>query len=316
VRPAAIRPRPAASPPAWAGGAIILLLAGAPLAARILAYPYLLAIADRAAIMGGAAISLQFLIGGAGLISLGHAAFLGIGGYAAIACAAWGVNEAALSLPLALLGATAFALGTGSAALRTRGITFIMITLAFAQMAYFIAQSLAVFGGDDGMPLDPPRLLGSSALQTPLGQHVLALLTLALLLAAFRVVTGSRYGRVLRAARESEARVVAAGYSVRHVRLIAYALAGGAAGISGWLLSVHAGFVSPAMMEWRVSGELLVMAILVGSREPEGAILGAVSVVAAEEVLSATTEHWRLIFCPLVIGFALWRARGWSAMRA
>ncbi len=142
------------------GWTALLLLALAPVAARALDDPYLAVLATRAAILAAAAVSLQLIVGPGGLVSLGHAAFLGIGGYAALGLAVAGVNEAALSLPAAVLGAALFARATGGLALRTRGVTFIMITLAFAQMAYFIAQSLEILGGDDGAPLDPPRLFG------------------------------------------------------------------------------------------------------------------------------------------------------------
>jgi len=291
---------------AWnVGLGLWLALAAAPWVARLAAYPYLVDIADRAALTAAAAISLQFLVGVAGLVSLGHAAFLGIGGYAALAFAVGGANEAALSLPAAVIGAASFAALTGLLALRTRGVTFIMITLAFAQMAYFIAQSFELFGGSDGMPLDPPALLGTGLLRSPAALHGIALLALAACLVGAPRLTRSRFGRVLRAGTESPARVIAAGFDLRAVRLRAYVLSGAAAGAIGWLLAEHAGFVSPAMMEWRVSGELLVMVILGGTRTPEGAGLGAVGLVAAEEVLAAFTDHWRLLLAPVLILIAL-----------
>ncbi len=293
----------------WGFAALLAALALAPIAARALAYPYLVSLAGRATILAAAAVSLQLVVGLAGLVSLGHAAFLGIGAYAALALATMGLNEAAVSLPVGIAGAAAFALGTGRLALRTRGVTFIMITLAFAQMAYFVAQSFEVLDGDDGAPLDPPRLLGTSVLDEPATLNALALIVLALLVPGSRILAASRFGRVLRAATESEARATAAGFDVRRTRLAAYVLAGAAGGLAGWLLAVHAGFVSPAMLEWRLSGELLVMVILGGVARPEGAAIGAVAVVAAEEVLSGLTSHWRLIFGPLVIALVLLRGR-------
>jgi branched-chain amino acid transport system permease protein len=296
---------------AWTWGFIALLaaLALAPVAARALAYPYLVSLAARAAILAAAAVSLQLVVGPAGLVSLGHAAFLGIGGYVALGLATAGLNEAALSVPAAIGAAAAFALGTGRLALRTRGVTFIMITLAFAQMAYFVAQSFEVLGGSDGAPLDPPLLFGTAVLSAPGVLNALALAVLAGLVFGVRVLAASRFGRVLRAATESEARVTASGFDIARARLGAYVLAGAGGGLAGWLFAVHAGFVGPAMLEWRLSGELLVMVILGGATRPEGAVAGAVAVVAAEEVLSGLTEHWRLIFGPLIIALVLLRGR-------
>ena len=294
----------------WGLAALLVGLALGPVAARMLAYPYLASLAARATILAAASVSLQLVVGLAGLVSLGHAAFVGIGAYAALALAMLGLNEAAVSLPAGIAGAAAFAFGTGRLALRTRGVTFIMITLAFAQMAYFVAQSFEVLGGDDGAPLDPPRLLGTSILAQPFALNALALVVLAGLVLGSRRLAASRFGRVLRAATESEARVTAAGFDVRRARLAVYGLAGAAGGLAGWLLAVHAGFVSPAMLEWRLSGELLVMVILGGVARPEGAAIGAVAVVAAEEVLSGLTGHWRLIFGPLIIALVLLRGRG------
>jgi branched-chain amino acid transport system permease protein len=295
----------------WTLGLAIALavLILAPVAARVFAYPYLTSLATRAAILASGAVSLQLVVGLAGLVSLGHAAFLGIGGYAALGLAAAGMDEAAISLPAAIAGAAGFGWVTGRLALRTRGVTFIMITLAFAQMAYFVAQSFEFLGGSDGAPLDPPLLLGSTLLGAPLALHALALAVLIVFVLGARVLAASRFGRVLRAATESEARVTASGFDVRRARLAAYVLAGAGAGVAGWLLGVHAGFVSPTMLEWRASGELLVMVILGGAARPEGAVIGAVGVVAAEEVLAGMAEHWRLIFGALIIAVVLLRGR-------
>lgn len=296
----------------WRDVALVLVLAClafAPLGARAVGNPYLLSLATRAAILAAACVSLQVVVGLAGLVSLGHAAFLGIGGYAALALATAGNTEAAISLPVAIIGSACFALPTGMLALRTRGVTFIMITLAFAQMAYFVAQSFEVLGGSDGAPLDPPLLFGTRLLQGGIAQHILSLLVLVAFLFGASVLARSRFGRVLRAARDSEARVAAAGFDARRARLAAYVLAGAAAGVAGWLLGEHAGFVGPAMLEWRVSGELLVMLILGGAGHPAGAVLGAVGVTVLEEVLSGLSDQWQLIFGTIIIGIVLWRGR-------
>jgi branched-chain amino acid transport system permease protein len=292
-------------------GVALTLLAAAPLAAAALHNPYVLSLATRAAILGVAAVSLQLIVGYGGLVSFGHAAFLGIGAYAVPMLAAVGLDDAVVSLPVAMAAAGGFALATGWVALRTSGVTFIMITLAFAQMAYFIAQSLAAFGGDDGTPLDrTPPVFGSPVLEYRPAFHLVALAVLVGLVLMVRALGASRFGRALRAARQSEARVVTSGIDVRLVRLIAYALAGASGGIAGWLLAVHSDFVSPALLEWRNSGELLVMVIL-GGLTPEGAALGAVALVLLQEALAGLTDHWRLILGPAIVLFVLLRGRLW-----
>jgi branched-chain amino acid transport system permease protein len=281
----------------------------APVAANQLGNQYLLSLATTATIFALAAASLQLIVGQGGLVSFGHAAFLGIGAYAPLVLGAAGYDDALLSIPIAMIAAATFALATGAAALRTRGVTFIMITLAFAQMAYFVAGALAMFGGDDGAPLDRPSLLGTAALSNRVAFHAFTVALLLLTLLLLRVLAASRFGRALGAARQSEARVVASGISVTRVRLIAYTIAGAFGGLAGWLLGVHTEFVSPAFMDWRNSGELLVMVILGGAATPEGAALGAVGFILVEEVSSGLTEHWRLIVGPAIVLFVLLRRR-------
>jgi branched-chain amino acid transport system permease protein len=287
---------------------LFALLAMAPLAARLAGNEYLLALATRAAILAIAAVSLQFVVGYAGLVSFGHAAFLGIGAYALLMLGGAGLDEAALSLPVAIGAAALFAWPTGWVALRTRGVTFIMITLAFGQMAYFVAESLAAYGGDDGMPLDrAPPLFGTALLARPASFHAVVLVLLLAAVLAARALGAGRFGRVLRAARDNPARVAALGYDVARVRLAAYVIAGGAGGLAGWLLAVASGFVSPAALDWRLAGQLLVMVILGGTRAPEGAAIGAVGLVLVEEGLAATGERGRFVLGALLVLFALIR---------
>ena len=286
-------------------GLALLLLAGlaaAPLVARLSGNAYVLSLATRAAITAIAAVSLQFVVGFAGLPSLGHAAFLGIGAYALGILGANGFDEAALSLPVALLAAALFALATGAVALRTTGVAFLMITLAFAQMAFFVAQSLSAYGGDNGMSLDrTPPVLGTALLEDPITFHVVVLVLLAGLILLLHAIGVSRFGRVLRAAQENEQRVATLGFDVFRVRLAAYALSGGLGGLAGWLLAAQAGFISPATLDWRVSGELLVMVILGGAPSPLGAALGAGGLLLVEELLAGFTGHTGLVLGPLLI---------------
>jgi branched-chain amino acid transport system permease protein len=185
-----------------------------------------------------------------------------------------------------------------------------MITLAFAQMAYFVAGALAEFGGDDGSPLIRPSLFGMQALFNHATFHAVAVALLVATVLLLRMLAVSPFGRALAAARQSEARATACGISVRRVRLIAYTIAGSLAGLAGWLLGVHSDFVTPAFMDWLNSGELLVMVILGGAATPEGAALGAVLFVMVEEASSGITDHWRLIVGPAIVLIVLLRRRG------
>ncbi len=289
---------------------LFVLLALAPLAAWAGGNQYLLTLATRAALFSLAAVSLQIVVGFAGLPSLGHAAFLGIGAYALLILGTIGADEAAISLPVAMAASAAFAWPTGLIALRTSGVGFLMTTLAFGQMAYFVAESLAAYGGSDGMALDrAPPLAGSDVLGAPLALHGLALALLlgAVLLA--RAIGASRFGRALLATRENPARAAALGFDVRGLRLAAYVGAGAACGLAGWLLATASGFVGPAIMDWRVSGELLVMVILGGAATPQGAAAGAIGLVLVEESLSAVSAHGRLLLGALLLLAALVRLR-------
>jgi branched-chain amino acid transport system permease protein len=244
------------------------------------------------------------------LASFGHAAFLGIGAYALLILGSFGLDDAVISLPAAILGAVAFALPTGWVALRTRGVTFIMITLAFGQMAYFVADSLAAYGGDDGMSLDrTPPMLGSRILAQPIAFHFGVLILLAASVSAAHTIGASRFGRVLRAAKENPLRVAALGFDIRRAQLTAYVIAGAVGGLAGWLLAVEAGFVAPATLDWRLAGELLVMVILGGTATPQGAAAGAIGLLAVEEALSAFSAHGRFILGALLVAFALLRLR-------
>jgi branched-chain amino acid transport system permease protein len=290
--------------------AVVAMLAAAPVAAWLASNSYLLSLATRAATLGIAAVSLQFVVGYGGMLSLGHAAFLGIGAYALLILGGFGLDDAAISLPAAIAAAALFAWPTGWVALRARGVGLLMITLAFGQMAYFAAGALAGYGGDDGMALArTPPLFGSGVLGRPTALHVVALAGLIGCVLGARRLAASRFGRALRAARDNPARAAALGYDVTRVRLTAYVLAGAVAGGAGWLLAIGSGFVSPATLDWRVAGELLVMVILGGPAAPEGAAIGAVLLVLAQEGLSVVTGHGRVWLGALFLVVALVRRR-------
>ncbi len=263
---------------------------------------FALTLLARGMILGMAAVSLALLVGGAGLVSLGHAAMFGVGAYAVVALDLAGITGAGVVFPAAALLAGGVALLTGAVSLRTSGVHFIMITLAFAQMAFFTASSLSVLGGDDGVTLYArTEVFGTALLDNRLAFHFVCLGLLALVWLGCSMVWDSRFGRVLRAARENPLRVQALGFSPYPYRLAAYVLAGAISGLAGALMANAVRFVSPATLSWGRSGELLFMVILGGAGRLHGAILGALAIVLLEEWLSEWMTYWRLAFGPLLV---------------
>ncbi len=285
---------------AWLPLAVLLALGAAPLLG--FGGSYETTVMAQAMILGMAAVSLSFLVGGAGLVSLGHAATLGIGAYAVAILDAHGVTEGAIVLPVAIGAAAFFSLVTGAVAIRTSGVHFIMITLAFGQMAFFTASSLAAYGGDDGYTLyDRTEVWGRPLLANRLAFHYACLGALALTWGACSLLLGSRFGRVLRAARENARRVEAVGLAPYPFRLVAYVIAGAFGGAAGVLLANATEFISPATLSWQRSGELLFMVILGGAGRLWGAILGAAAFVLLETWLAGTIPHWKMVFGPLLV---------------
>jgi branched-chain amino acid transport system permease protein len=306
------RRRGAAHPP---GSLVVplLLFAGfalAPVVAQAGPEGYVLSLLTRVMIFALAAVSLDLILGYGGLISFGHAAFLGIGAYSVAILTSHGIQNAFAHLLTALAASALFALATGAVSLRTRGVYFIMITLAFGQMLFFLATSLAPYGGDDGMTLPSRSLVfGANVLGSARSFYYVVLGSLLAAYLVCRAIGGSRFGRVLRGSRENPVRIEALGFNRFAFQLTAYVIAGMLCGIAGFLLANQAEFVSPAYMTWQRSGDLIFMAVLGGLGSVHGAIVGAAVFLLLEEFLSEATEHWRMIFGPLLILVALF-ARG------
>jgi branched-chain amino acid transport system permease protein len=281
---------------------LILALAVAPFLAAYGAQGYILSLLSRVMILGLAAMSLDLILGYGGLVSFGHAAFLGIGAYAAGILASHGVEDAGFQVPVALAAAAAFALVTGAISLRTKGVYFIMITLAFGQMLFFLATSLAAYGGDDGMTLAArSRVFGTAPFRSEIGLYYGILICLTGAYGLSRAIVSSRFGRILRASRENPVRLAAVGVDPVPYQLTAYVISGMMAGLAGLLLANQVEFVSPAAMTWQRSGELIFMVVLGGLASLHGAILGAAAFLLLEEYLSGLTEHWKMIFGPMLI---------------
>ena len=280
--------------------AIFLLLALVPFAAGFGPESYVLGLFTRVMVFAIAALALDFICGYGGLVSFGHAAFVGIGAYAVGILGAHGITDMLVSLPSALLASAIFAYLTGNVCLRTRSVYFIMITLAFGQMAYFIAGSLAPYGGDDGLTIRlRSTLFGFAILQNDRSFYYFVLLALLAAYLLFRAIVYSRFGRVFRGARENPTRMSTLGYVI----------AGAVGGLSGFLLANATEFVSPAFMSWQRSGELIIMILLGGLGTLHGAIIGAAAYLLIEEALGGITEQWKLIFGPLLVLIVLF-ARG------
>jgi branched-chain amino acid transport system permease protein len=281
---------------------IFLIFALVPILAGLGAETYLLSLFTRVMIFAIAALALDLIVGYGALVSFGHAAFVGLGAYAVGILASHGFNEAMISLPLAIVVAAVFAGATGWVCLRTKGVYFIMITLAFGQMAFFTASSLAPYGGDDGLTIRTrDTLLGFAVFHHDRALYYAAFICLLAAFLLCRAIVGSRFGRVLRGTQENPTRMAAIGFEVFRYQLIAYVISGALAGLSGFLLANATSFVSPAYMSWQRSGELIIMVVLGGIGTLYGSIIGAAAFLLTEEWLSGLTEHWKVIFGPLLV---------------
>jgi branched-chain amino acid transport system permease protein len=280
------------------------------LAAASGAEGYVLSLINRVMILGLAALSLDLILGYGALISFGHAAFLGIGAYSVGILATHGFEDVLVQVPAALAASALFALVTGAISLRTKGVYFIMITLAFGQMLIFFVRSLAAYGGDDGLTLPSRSLVaGQTFLQSDVAFYWA---TFACLLGAYllcRSIVASRFGRVLRGTKENPTRIESVGFHPFPYQLTAYVISGMLAGLAGCLLANQTEFVSPAFMTWQRSGELIFMVILGGLASLHGAVIGAAAFLLLEEELAGLTEHWKMIFGPMLILTVLF-ARG------
>jgi branched-chain amino acid transport system permease protein len=289
---------------------VFLFFAMLPLFAVFKAEAYVLSLVIRVMIFAIAALALDLLVGYGALVSFGHAAFMGLGAYTVGILGAHGVHDALISLPVALAVSALFAWATGIVCLRTKGVYFIMITLAFGQMVYFTASSLAPYGGDDGLTIQMRSTL--AGFQILKSDRALYYVCLACLLATYlvcRSLVASRFGRVYRGARENALRMSTIGFEVYRFQLVAYVISGMLGGLAGFLLGNSTDFVSPAYMSWQRSGDLLIMVILGGMGTLHGAIIGAAAFLLTEEWLSGLTEHWKVIFGPLLVLVAVF-ARG------
>ncbi|OJY41776.1 MAG: branched-chain amino acid ABC transporter permease [Rhizobiales bacterium 64-17] len=294
---------------------MLLLLALLPVYSHATGNIFALTLFTRILIYALAAASLNLIMGFGGMMSFGHAAYLGIGGYAVGILAHEGIASGFVQWPVAIAVSALFALVIGALSLRTRGVYFIMITLAFAQMAYYIAAGMARYGGDDGLTIyKRSDFAGLINLSDKVQFYYLCfVLLLAAIYLIYRIVN-SRFGMVVQGARSNEKRMQAIGFPTYRYQLTCFVIAGTLCGIAGALLANNTDFVSPAIMYWTRSGDLMVMVILGGMGSLFGPVFGAIVLLVLEELLSQFTEYWQIILGPMLLLIVLFARGGIDGM--
>ena len=294
---------------------MLLLLALLPVYSHATGNIFALTLFTRILIYALAAASLNLIMGFGGMMSFGHAAYLGIGGYAVGILAHEGIASGFVQWPVAIAVSALFALVIGALSLRTRGVYFIMITLAFAQMAYYIAAGMARYGGDDGLTIyKRSDFAGLINLSDKVQFYYLCfVLLLAAIYLIYRIVN-SRFGMVVQGARSNEKRMQAIGFPTYRYQLTCFVIAGTLCGIDGALLANNTDFVSPAIMYWTRSGDLMVMVILGGMGSLFGPVFGAIVLLVLEELLSQFTEYWQIILGPMLLLIVLFARGGIDGM--
>jgi branched-chain amino acid transport system permease protein len=290
---------------------VFLVLALVPVLAALASQPFYLDLFRRIMIFAIAAVSLDLILGFGGMVSFGHAAYLGLGAYAVAIPAFYGIDSGLVQWPLALALSGAVAGVIGAVSLRTSGVSFIMITLAFAQMLYYLGISITAWGADDGMRLARrSRFGGAVDLGNPyVFYYVVFALLIGLLWLGHRAVH-ARFGVVVRAARSNEARMQSIGFATFRYRLTAFAIAGAVCGLAGALLANQTEYLTPSYMHWTRSGDIMVMVILGGMGTLFGPVLGAIVLLLLEDVLSAWTVHWQVVLGPLLVLVVLYGRGG------
>jgi branched-chain amino acid transport system permease protein len=305
---------------------LVVFLLALPLYTSLSGNAFLLTLFTRILILALAATSLNLIMGFGGMVSFGHAAYLGVGGYVVGILAYEGISSGFVQWPLAIVISALFALAIGALSLRTRGVYFIMITLAFAQMVYYVAVSLSRYGADDGLTIY--RRSQFAGLLELSNRTVFYYICLALLLGAIYLIwrlINSRFGMVIRGARSNERRMRSIGFPTYRYRLVCFVIAGALCGLAGALLANFTNFISPAMMHWTRSGDLIVMVVLGGMGSVFGPTIGAVALLVLEETLPLligrlgfplfgeaamrAAEYWQIVLGPMLLAIVLF-ARG------
>ncbi|HJW55585.1 MAG TPA: branched-chain amino acid ABC transporter permease [Burkholderiaceae bacterium] len=292
---------------------LLALLVAFPFVAKTTGEIFYVGLASRLLIFALAATSLNLILGFGGMVSLGHAAYFGVGAYTVAILMQYGVLSAWISWPVACLAGALLALIIGLISLRTKGVYFIMITLAFAQMIYYIFVSLKAYGGEDGMSLPARSTLGLDLASDVVFYYVVLSIFAVSIFLVHRLVN-SRFGRVVQAVRENEIRMEAIGYPVFRYKLVCFVIAGMLASLAGALLANLTLMVSPNLVHWMQSGSLIVMVILGGIGYFSAGIIGAVTMLLLEEILSSYTIHWQLGMGLILLAVVLFLPSGLASV--
>jgi len=297
--------------------AVAVLVCLFPLAMQAIDQGFYISFATRILIYAMAAASLNLVLGYGGMVSFGHAAFFGAGAYIVGILAVEGITSVWIVWPAAIAVAALAALVIGAISLRTRGVYFIMITLAFAQMTYYIFVSMKAYGGDDGLPLPARSTPGFGvSLSNDFVWYYLVLALLAAVLYLLHRLVHARFGRVIEAIRENETRATAIGYPVYRYKLVCFVISGAIAGLAGALIANQTSYVGPALLHWVQSGTLMVMVILGGVGRFWGGPVGAAVLLSLEELFSGSpllgpfALHWQLPVGAILLAVVLFAPRG------
>ncbi len=289
---------------------LLVICAVMPILGPAIGEPFFVDVFRRTMIWAIAAVSLNLIMGYGGMISFGHAVYLGVGGYTVGILAFHEVTSGWIQWPLALLISGLFAFIFGIICMRTRGVYFIMITLALAQMVYFMSVSAETYGSDDGLTVETRSDFGSLLdLGNDTVLYYIIFVSLLLCLYITWRIVGSRFGRALRGTMSNETRMEAIGFPTYRYKLTAFIIAGVMCGYAGVLSANVEGFVSPDMMFWPKSGDLIFIVVLGGMGSLFGPVGGALTFWLLSEILSNLTENWHLIFGPFLVAIVLF-ARG------
>lgn len=309
----------------WRVGGVVALALFAlllPWGATKVGSPDLISLATRIVIYAIAAASLNLILGYGGLVSFGHAAYFGVGAYAVgilyfhfsnaepFLGFVPGTNQLLITIPVAVVVSAIFALVLGGLSLRTSGLQFIMITLAFAQMVFFLFVSLKYYGGDDGLIVRHRNVLFNLDMADDTTFYFVCLAVAAIYFFLFWRLAQSRFGLVLGGIRQNERRLAAIGISTYRYKLVAFVIAGAGAGMAGALMANFAKFVSPDLLHWSQSGDLMIMVILGGAATLFGPLIGATMLIGLETVFTGWTEHWQAFLGPFLILIALFTRGG------
>ncbi len=298
----------------WFTTGLLLVLAAFPLVAPALGLEFYVSFVRRVLIFALAATSLNLVLGYGGMVALGHAAFFGAGAYMVAILGVAGVTSAFVGWSVAIGVAAVLALITGAVSLRTRGVYFIMITLAFAQMVYYVFISLRQYGGEDGLNMAGHSTLPGVDLANDLSFYYVVLVIFGLVCLGMSRLVNSRFGQALQGVRENESRMQALGYPVYRIKLAAFVLSGALAGLAGALLANHNLFVSPSLMHWTQSANLLIMVLVGGIGLRLGGVAGAATMLLLEEFLRQWTDYWHMPLGVLLLGVVLFAPRGLAGL--